>query len=46
MKSSKRQIYNKVSKFLTYEIPIHVYPLQEKFHGLLIFQDVVINQID
>jgi len=26
MKSSKRLVYNKVGKFMAYEVPVHIFP--------------------
>lgn len=39
LKTSKRMIYNKVAKFLPYEVPLMVEPLWERFEGLLKFED-------
>lgn len=39
LKSSRRQIYNKVSKFMAYEVPVFVYPVSERFVGSLLYED-------
>eukprot|EP00347_Sterkiella_histriomuscorum_P009398 403341366 len=40
LKSSRRQVYNKVSKFMAYEVPITAYPVSERFQNLMIYEDL------
>ena len=40
LKSSKRQIYNKVSKYMAYEYPMYLYPCNEKFTESLRYEDI------
>jgi hypothetical protein len=40
LKTSKREVYNKVSKYMAYECPMYLYPCNKKFSESLLFEDV------
>ena len=39
-KTSKKEVYNKVSKYMAYECPFYLYPCNEKFSEYLIYEDI------
>ncbi|CDW86819.1 UNKNOWN [Stylonychia lemnae] len=40
LKSSRRNIYNKVSKFMAYEVPVKIFPAGLRFQDILKYEDL------